>query len=240
MGCGERVIAVSEAVKEYIISNYPKIDSAKIRMAYRGVDPKDFPRGYQPEQAWLDELHQTHPECIGKKIITLPGRMTRLKGHLQFLPVLKQLVDNDPSTVGVIVGGEDPKRKDYAQEVYAKVKELGLSDHVAFTGHRSDIRDFYAVSDVILSLSSKPESFGRTVLEPLAMGRPVVAWDHGGVSEILKELYPAGLVKLNDTNALLSTIEACLNSTPEIKENTKFLLSEMTAAEIAVYKEVVS
>ena len=49
-------------------------------------------------------------------------------------------------------------------------RDMGLSDIVVFAGHRSDIRDIYAVSDVVVSLSSKPESFGRTVLEPLAMG----------------------------------------------------------------------
>jgi len=240
MGCGERVIAVSEAVKEYILTNYPRISPDRIRMAYRGVAPQDFPRDYQSEQSWLDDFYDQYPQCQGKKIITLPGRLTRLKGHLQFLPVLKQLVEKDSSIVGLIVGGEDPKRKHYAKEVYAKAKELGLSDNLVFAGHRSDIRDIYSISNLVLSLSSKPESFGRTVLEPLAMGVPVVAWNHGGVTEILRELYPQGLVTLNDTLQLLETISECLSSPAEIKENTKFLLSTMTTAEIDVYKEVVA
>ncbi|GBL46756.1 glycosyltransferase [Sulfuriferula multivorans] len=58
------------------------------------------------------------------------------------------------------------------------------------------MREVFAVSDIVLSLSSKPESFGRTVLEALRLGTPVVGYNHGGVGEILAAAYPAGLFEL--------------------------------------------
>ena len=55
-----------------------------------------------------------------------------------------------------------------------------------------DVRDIYAASNVVLSLSRKSESFGRTALEALFMGVPMLGYDHDGVGEILGELFPQG------------------------------------------------
>ncbi len=93
---------------------------------------------------------------------------------------------------GLIVGGEDPKRKAYASALRDRVAAEGLQDTITFTGRRDDIRDVYAASNLILSLSAKPESFGRTVLEPLRLGVPTIGYDHGGVGEILAALFPKG------------------------------------------------
>ena len=84
----------------------------------------------------------------------------------------------------IVGGGEDPKRKAYAQELAEKVAALGLVDDVIFTVARKDIKEMYSISDIVLSLSTKPESFGRTVLESLRLGVPTVGYDHGGVGEI--------------------------------------------------------
>ncbi|MEZ5579451.1 MAG: glycosyltransferase family 4 protein [Candidatus Competibacteraceae bacterium] len=93
---------------------------------------------------------------------------------------------------GLIVGGPEPRRQAYADALRENVRSRGLAGIVLFTGHRADMRDIYAVSTLVLSLSAKPESFGRTVLEALSLGRPVVGYAHGGVGEILDRLYPAG------------------------------------------------
>ncbi|MEH6578329.1 MAG: glycosyltransferase [Amphritea sp.] len=139
---------------------------------------------------------------------------------------------------GLIVGGEDPKRQAYAQELRAKVKQLGLDDEITFTGNRSDIWDVYAVSDLVLSLSTKPESFGRAVLEALSLGVPVAGYDHGGVGEILATLYPQGRVPLGDQAALFSISNQLLDEVGAIKENTLFLRSDMLERNVALYENV--
>ncbi|MGZ0172841.1 MAG: glycosyltransferase, partial [Planctomycetales bacterium] len=62
------------------------------------------------------------------------------------------------------------RKRRYAAELKKSVAELGLERDVTFTDQRSDMKEFYAVSDVAFSLSSKPESFGRTVLETMNSG----------------------------------------------------------------------
>lgn len=236
---GERVIAVSETCRRYILDNYPQTDPERIRLIFRGIDPAAFPRDYRPDDAWLAQWYQDHPELRDGFVVTLPGRMTRLKGHLAWLEMLAELRSTIPNLKGLVVGGEDPRRGNYAQEVYKKTRELGLADIVTFAGHRSDIRDIYAVSNVVMSLSRKPESFGRTVLEPLSMGTPVVGFAHGGVAEILAELFPEGAVPVNDLTAARHAVAAVASGrTSPVRPNHKFLLANMQQQTLNVYQEL--
>lgn len=235
---GEKVIAVSKTVERYIRENYPKTDMRKVELIYRGVDPEEFPYGYQPEQAWLDAWKSEYPQLAGKTVITLPGRLTRLKGHHDFIDLIARLRKQGHEVYGLCVGGEDPKRQAYAQELRAKVGELGLTNDVVFTGARSDIRDIYAVSDLVLSLSIKPESFGRTVLESLRMGVPTLGYDHGGVGEILNELYPQGKVPYANTDALFQCVVQLLQQSVLPAQSMQLTKQTMLANTLQVYKEL--
>ena len=186
---GEAVIAVSRTVRDYIRENYPNCPDHRVTVIPRGVDPDEFPYGFAPPDGWGERFFADFPECRGKRFLTLAGRLTRLKGHHDFLRVLEC---TEADVHGLIVGGEDPLRVAYAAELRKAVADRGLSDRVTFTGHRVDVREILSVSDVVLSLSTKPESFGRSVLEALSLGRPVVGYDHGGVGEVLSDLFPEG------------------------------------------------
>lgn len=241
MCAGERVIAVSDTVRDYIRTHYPPsrwphLADERITVIPRGIDPAEFPRDYQPSDEWLVRFHAEFPQIAGRKVLTLPGRLTRLKGHHDFISLVARLVGEGLDVAGLIVGGEDPKRPGYAKEIRARVQAEGLGERIVFTGHRSDVREIYAVSDCVLSLSSTPESFGRTVLEPLAMGRPVVGYAHGGVAEILGELFPQGAVGKGDVAAATERAQDVIaGRTPVVEFNTRFLLERMQAQTLAVY-----
>lgn len=240
MGCGERVIVVSQTAQDYVLNNYPRVSPQKLRLIYRGVEPERFPWGYKADTAWQQAWFQEFPQLKDKFVVTLPGRITRLKGHLGFLKVMQTLLREGLPVMALIVGGDDPKRMGYRQEIDQQVSDLGLGESVVFTGHRSDIRDIFSVSNVVLSLSTKPESFGRTTLEALSIGVPVVGYDHGGVGEILQALYPGGAVPLGDEQGVAQAIASIYRGeVPELKPNTRFLLSNMCQQTLAVYGELV-
>ena len=94
----------------------------------------------------------------------------------------------------------------------------------------------FSVSDIIYSLSSKPESFGRTVLEPLRLGRPVIAWNKGGAGEILAAIWPQGLVNDQDTSTLLTKTRAQLIQPEHVPQTTAFLQDTMCRSTIALYQ----
>lgn len=241
MTAGQRVEVVSNTVREYALTSYPGTDPGKLVLNHRGVDPIQFPHGYQPTQAWLAQWQQAYPSLAGKFVITLAGRITRLKGHHQLIDAVGQLRRKGVDAHALIVGDEDPRRLKYAEELRQAVVSQGLADHVTFTGHRSDIKEVLAISSAVVSLSTKPESFGRSVLEAVRLGRPVVGYDHGGVGEVLSEVYPEGRTPLKDTKELVNRLAQIARGevVPPNPIGDKFLLSDMLDRTISMYQDAV-
>ncbi len=235
---GEAVIAVSEAIRDYIRCHYPQCPPERIHLIPRGVDPREFPRGFQPDARWKAAFFAQFPQARERRLLVLPGRLTRLKGHHDFIDLVQALVAEGRPVHGLIVGGEDPRRRAYAEELRQAVREKALDRHITFTGPRNDMREIYAIGDLVLSLSGKPESFGRTVVEALSIGTPVAGYDHGGVGEILANLFPQGRVPLGDADTLHHTVGALLDTPPEIPENHHYTLAAMTGRTLALYRAI--
>lgn len=237
---GERIIAVSESVRRYILNNYPSTDAGRIVLIPRGVDPAEFPHGYQPSADWLMPWNSQYPQLQGQRVLTLPGRLTRLKGHEDLIELIRRLKARGLPVHGLIVGGEDPKRLRYAEEIRRKVAENGLAGDITFTGHRSDLREIMAVSDIVFSLSSKPESFGRTTLEALSLGVPVIGYHHGGVGDILQAANAHGAVPLGDMERLVDEVIHTLGEHTEVSAPANLTLDAMLGSTLGVYSSLMS
>lgn len=235
---GERVIAVSQTVRDYVLRHYPKIDPARIVIIPRGVDPDAYPHGYQPSAQWLTRWRAQYPQLVGKKVLTLPGRITRLKGHEDFIDLIGRLKASGVAVHGLVVGGVDPRKQAYLRELKGKIHAAALGADISFTGQRDDLREIMAVSALVLSLSTQPESFGRTVLEALSLGVPVVGYNHGGVGEVLSALLPAGRVPPGDLNALFVRAQDFLERPPTVAPNPRFTLQTMLRQELGLYQSL--
>lgn len=236
---GEAVIAVSGVARDYVTSNYPTVDAARIRVIERGIDPKTFAYGYRPADSWMARWYQDFPFLLERQVLTLPGRITRLKGHLDFLQLLARLLKAGLPVYGLIVGAEDPAHSKYAREVQQTVERLGLGGAITFTGHRMDVRDVLAMSNLVFSLSKKPESFGRTVRESLSLGVPVVGYDHGGVGETLHAAYPSGRVAVGDLDALESVTRELLEHPVEVAPQRFTTVQDMIDSTLELYRSLV-
>lgn len=232
---GERIIAVSETVREYILRHYPQVDASRIVVIPRGVDAAEYPHGYQPPETWLAEWHTQFPQLVGKRVLTLPGRITRLKGHEDFIELVARLKAAGLPVHGLIVGGVHPRKRRYYNALLDKVRRMDLSADISFTGQRADLKEIMTVSDLVLSLSTQPESFGRTVLEALSLGVPVVGYDHGGVGEVLRRFYPEGMVAVGDLDGI---VRKCItNALKRIELPSGFpSLENMLTATLAAYE----
>lgn len=235
---GERVIAVSDTARRYILQRYPGVDPARVVTIHRGVDRADFPFGFRPDADWLHAWQAQYPRLAGRRVLTLPGRLTRLKGHEEFIDLVAALTAQGMDVHGLVVGDLDPRRKHYIGELQRRVRDRGLTECITFTGQRADMREIYAVSDLVLSLSSKPESFGRTVLEALSLGVPVLGYDHGGVGEILATMYPPGRVPRGDTAGLAQRARALLEHPRAVAQSDAYSLSAMLEQTLALYREL--
>lgn len=235
MTSGERIIAVSEYIKDYIVENYPNVDEKTIDVVHRGISKEDYPYKFTPPDEWLKDWKTQHPELNNKFIITLPGRITRWKGHNDFIHIISKAINNGLNIHGLIAGGADPKKEKYLQELKSIINKNNMTDHFTFIGHRDDMKNVMSVSNIVLSLANIPEAFGRTALEALFLGVPVIAYDHGGAAEVLTSIFPEGKAKPLNTDSVLNLIEQFYQTMPIVPDKSCFTLSEMLDKTISVY-----
>jgi glycosyltransferase involved in cell wall biosynthesis len=234
---GERVIVVSQTVRDFVLSHY-HVDPARLTVIPRGIDPEEFPYGYRPDDAWRQRFFAGFPQLTGAPLLTLPGRGTRLKGHADAIALIAGLRARGVDARLLLLGAIEAGREAYLAELQAQARERGVFDAVVFTPPRPDVRDIFAESALVLQLSNKPESFGRTVIEALALCRPVAGYAHGGVGELLAELYPAGRVPPGDVEKLTERAAELLRAAPPIAPLQSYRLADMQQATLKLYAEV--
>ncbi|HCP13216.1 MAG TPA: glycosyl transferase [Planctomycetaceae bacterium] len=234
------VVAVSECVREHLRVMAGGQQTAGVVVIYRGVDSQRFSRRWPQSDGWRAEYLREHPEAIGRFLLLLPGRLSRGKGHVDLIRLLADL-----RAVGVEVQalcpGNTSGREHYVSELQSLAAALRVSDCLVFPGLREDLESIYAGVDVVLSLSSSPESFSLTTAEALATGVPVVGYDHGGAGELLRRIFSGGLVRPGDRGELFERVRRVLGGQlvpgpfPADLE-----LSEMQRKTLELYEKIVS
>lgn len=239
---GERVAAISQFIKNHIIQNYG-ISAENIDIAHRGVDLKKFDT-LKFAQKDIEDL-KTAWGCEGKFIITLPGRLTRWKGQIPFIRALNEMKDDD-TWHAFLVGGAG-KKQAYQQELEALILKLNLQKRITLTGSQSDIPPFYAFSDVIVSASIEPEAFGRVAIEAGSMKKPIVATQHGGSLETVKNNDTGYLVPAGDSKTMAKILRSFIKDKGKANEmgekaytwvQNTFTVERMCEAEWLAYLKV--
>ncbi len=238
---GERVIAVSEHIRRYILNNYPATDPARIEVIHRGVDLDRYFPGFRPDAAWLARWRAQYPQTAGRVLLVMPGRLTRWKGQLDFLRILAALRRQRPELMGVLVGEAHPRKRHFRVELEREIGRLGLEGQVLMTGHRSDLREILSLARLVFVLSGRPEAFGRTALEAVALGRPVVGYAHGGTEEILRTCFPQGLVPPGRVDEAVACAGRLLRRAEELPTgDVPFTLERMTGKTLCLYRALLA
>jgi len=238
MARGRKTIAVSEHIRRYTLKNYPAVKADDVVTIHGGASRDLFPYGHDYPQGWRELAEREFPALIGKRWLLLPGRITRWKGHVAFMHLINALKEEFPDIHGLFVGGGRPGSR-YQLELETLAEKTGIGDRITFTGNRLDIRDWMSASEIVFNLSNDPpEAFGRTVLETLCLGRPMVAWNHGGAAEILASMFPDGAVDLLDYQQLEARTREFLVSPPVVQESNAFSLEASMGNHLALYQNL--
>lgn len=235
---GDGVIAVSQAMADWAHQLNPQFNGV-MKVVYGGIDPDYFNPGFEPEASWLRQFETAYPQLEGKQLLSLVARGTRLKNHAGFIRLIAGLRAQGINAAGLLVGGFSVRRQHYRRELEQLCQELGVTDSIIFLGDRQDVRELMSVSDLIVNISTKAEAFGRTLVEALALGRPVLSWDRGGASEILAQVYPTGAVPADDEAQLLQRAMALLFQAPK-PSPVPFSLHQTTRETLAFYRQVLA
>ncbi len=221
---GERVIAISSFIAGHIRQIYG-VPFENIRIIHRGVDPVRFdPKMVTTER--VVKLATAWRLTDGLPVVMLPARLTRWKGQTVFLDAVARLGRKD---IRVVLVGDAQGRENYRRELEAQIERLGLNSVARIVGHCNDMPAAYMLADAVVSASTDPEAFGRVIIEAQAMGRPVVATDHGGAKESIVPGETGWLAPPGDAGALAQAIGQAL----ALSDGERRALSDRTIAHIA-------
>jgi len=238
MASGDRVIAVSQHIRDYTLRNYAVAKAERVVTIYGGTCARDFPFGHRPDERWYRQTFNEFPQLLGQRWLLLPGRLSRYKGHGSFIELVAALQHEFPDVCGVIVGNARPGSR-YRSELEGLAQRSGVLDRIIFAGARQDMRDWMAAAEIVYSLcSDPPEAFGRTVPEALRLGVPVIGWNHGGVQEVLAEMFPPGAVRPDDPQDLLLRSRDFLRQRPPVRPSPAFSLEDSMNQTLQLYREM--
>jgi glycosyltransferase involved in cell wall biosynthesis len=184
---GDLVIANSDYTRDHVLAEH-RIDPAKIVSIPRGVDLDRF----TPSWVTADRIAALRtawdiPESDRRTRFLLAGRLTRIKGHLTIIEAAARMKAEGRDDFLIIFAGDDQGRTEYGEELAKAIADAGLSEQVRLVGHCDDMPAAFLLADIAILPTTVPESFGRTAVEPQAMGRPVIASNHGGTLETVSE-----------------------------------------------------
>jgi glycosyltransferase involved in cell wall biosynthesis len=206
---GERVIAISNFIGQYLRDSFG-LDHNTIRVIHRGIAIEKFhPTTVTPERMIKIAREWRLPD--GASVVMMPGRLTRWKGHHVVIEAMALLERPD---VFCVFLGSDQGRTGYREELEAAIRSRGLEGRVRTIDHCNDMPSAYMLATVVVSASTDPEGFGRIPVEAQAMGRPVIATDHGGAQETIQRGETGWLIPPNDAHALSKALSEALSLTP--------------------------
>ena len=231
---GDYIIYGGNAIKEHILKNYP-VNPGDLYYVPRGIDT-DFFDPEKLDRNWIEKFKNNY-QLHERTIISTVGRITPWKGHDDFIRAIAEAQKENSSILGLIVGGVWHDKEDYLEEL--KGLTTTCKAEIIFAGSQSQVREIYALSDILVSAaSSKPETFGRVAAEAMAMNTPVIASAHGGSLDIISDKANGYLFTPHQSTELTEAIHQCLQKPPSQMRThicTHFSLSNMVSRELEVY-----
>lgn len=238
----DAVICPSRAARDYAQTHY-HVPEDKLRLIPRGINFDEFTANEKNDcRAALRGQWQVGASDF---LIALVGRVSPLKGHALFIEALAKVVANNSgragNIIGIIVGGGSDKR---TQALQAAANAHGIGAQVRLVGVQRNMAAVYRAVDLLVSASQKPESFGRTMAEALAMNCPVVAASHGGALDIIQDGSNGFLFPPQDSLACAAAVQKAIDKTQQQQWTnlrasvSQFSLAAMTSQTLAVYQEL--
>lgn len=201
-----RIICNSEASA----AAYRRFSNDKVVIIPNGIDVDRYSRA-----ATATGLRREFGIPDDRFVVGFVGRIQPSKGIGWLLRAFEDFAGRCTNAVLAVVGGNDSSLSNDAAAHYRReAAALGLADKTVFTGYRDDVRPCVADLDMLVMPSLLPESFGRVLLEAMALEVPVVVAAHGGAVEVVRDGVEGLWVGVNDVDALAGAMEKLYSDPP--------------------------
>ncbi|MYK18421.1 glycosyltransferase family 4 protein [Candidatus Poribacteria bacterium] len=236
----QRVILVSEATR------WDFAPTAKQTLIYNGVDLDAFQASPEEVETLRRELF---PDAADASLLAgVVTRITPEKGIHFLVRAMAELKGKTPIKLLIVGGPYFQKDVDYMDSLKREVADLGVEDSVIFTGFLSDTRIVMSLLDIVLVPSIIPEACPRTIIEAMAVGKPVIATPLGGSKELVTSetgilVPPEDASAVADAIAILATDRERLRTMGEAARTRAvqlFSSQKNTALTEAVYTELLT
>lgn len=238
-----RIVCVSSATRNSLA--LPTRFERKVRVIFDGIDSEAFIAGRHPGY-FRSSLGLTPNQLL----VGLVGRIVDWKGHALFIRIAERVRRRYPDVRFVIIGDAvTDKDRRFRESLEHMIKEKALNDIVLFAGIRADIANVMIDLDVLMVPSIKSEPWGLVTLEGMVSGRPVVASNRGGATEIIEPGSDGFLFDPEDLESL-ETLICRLLASPELRQligktaretiRNRFTLSKTIAEFAALYDEIIN
>lgn len=206
-GCwGEKVIAISPAVREHLLRDF-NISSRRVMLIPHGLDIQDH-RATTPSSR---ERQLKQVGLVGYPVLGIVARLAEVKGQDVAIRALPRILEKFPQTKMVLVGEGKG-----AAMLHSLVAQLGLSSSVKFFSVVESGKDFFELFDICL-VPSRSEGFGLSAMEAMACGIPVIASRIGGLEFLIEHGRTGILVEAGNPDALADAILRLLDRPEDMK-----------------------
>ena len=239
------VIAISNYVHGLITSQYIGVEN-RLTVVHRGVDIETFDPA-AVSQARIIKFADTVALPEGVSVIMMPARSSSWKGHFILLNALAKL--KDLNFFCLFVGASDGKGG-FLKRITDYAHARGLEGRFRLTPVVDDMPAALMVADVVVMPSVTPEPFGRVALEAQAMGRPIVAFAHGGAVESIEHEKTGWLATPGDADSLAENLRAALILKPQARKayaldarahiETYFSTDQMCQKTLKIYRRMLA
>ena len=174
--------------------------------------------------AAFPEIEEEEKDVIRKTILTsdneiifaLVGRISRWKGQMLLLEAFNKLIKTHQNIRLVYIGSTPPNQEHFLDTLKEKIKNYGLIQKVNIIPFQDNIHQFWQSIDVAVVSSTEPEPFGMVAIEAMMAKKPVIAANHGGLTEIVVDNETGFLVEPNNKDALKDALEKLITN-PELR-----------------------
>ena len=234
----DQIICASSFLVDHIIKHF-HADPTKIHIIPRGIDFNYF-NTHELDTSFMEAFKREH-HLDHKRVILHVARITHWKDQATSIRAFLELRAKRDDIKLFFVGGIDPKRISYYEELQALVTHSDYADDIVFLGSQSKMKELYALADLTISASTKPETFGRANVESLAMGVPLLATPIGATQDYVIEGQTGFFFAPKEPHELSVLIQKALEypfDKQQIQTFAKkhFSLEQMVEKNIIIYK----
>ena len=227
----DRIVCISNQIHDQLVRVNPVLRRNAVAV-HDALDTAAFLTTRHRSPADVRREWDVPDDCF---LVGIVGNVKEWKGQRVLVDAFVPLHRTIPNARCLIIGAASTLAGDrsYHEELMHQVERSELSDRVILTGYREDVSDIVNALDVLVHASISPEPMGRVILEGMALGKPVVATDHGGPREIIESGKSGFLIPPNDPQRLYETLLDLARS-PELRQRMGNAAIERVADAFAI------